>query len=58
MVTLEERVSRIEGAYEQVAQRLDSIDARLNTLLMVMIGSWATLVVGIIAGLIALFTTR
>ena len=29
MVTLEERVSRLEGAYEQVGSRLDSIDSRL-----------------------------
>ena len=76
MVTLEERVSRLEGAYEQVGSRLDSLDnrlievnqsvsalreemnSRMNTLLTVVIGSWATLVVGIIAALIALFTTR
>ena len=76
MTTTEERVSRLEGAYEQVDRRLDSIDTRLsdlnqsisdlraetnsrfNTLLTVVIGSWITLVVGIIAGLIALFTTR
>ena len=75
-VTLEERVSRLEGAYEQVGSRLDSLDSRLievnqsisvlreemnsrmNALLTVVIGSWATLVVGIIAALIALFTTR
>ena len=30
----------------------------MNTLLTVVIGSWATLVVGIIAAPIALFTTR
>ena len=76
MTTAEERISRLEGAYEQVDRRLDSIDTRLsdlnqsisdlraetnsrfNTLLTVVIGSWITLVVGIIAGLIALFTTR
>ena len=29
MVTLEERVSRLEGAYEQVGSRLDSLDRRL-----------------------------
>ena len=76
MTTIEERVSQLEGTYEQVDRRLDNIDSRLselnqslsslrgetnsrlNTLLAVMIGSWATLVVGIIAGLIALFTTR
>ena len=76
MVTIEERVSRLEGAYEQVGGRLDSLDRRLievnqsiaalreemnsrmNALLTAVIGSWATLVVGIIAALIALFTTR
>ena len=76
MTTAEERISRLEGAYEQVDRRLDSIDSRLsdlnqsiselraetnsrfNTLLTVVIGSWITLVVGIIAGLIALFTTN
>ena len=58
MTTTEERLSRLEGAYEQVASRLDSIDARLNTLLTVTLGLWATLTAGIIAGLIALFITR
>lgn len=83
MTTAEERISRLEGAYEQVDRRLDSMDrrldsidtrlsemnqsidsrfsemnSRLNTLLTVTIGLWATLVVGIIAGLITLFTTR
>ena len=76
MTTAEERISRLEGAYEQVDRLLDSIDSRLsdlnqsiselraetnsrfNTLLTVVIGSWITLVVGIIAGLIVLFTTN
>ncbi len=31
MVTSEERMSRLEGAYEQVDQRLDGIDRRLDT---------------------------
>ena len=65
MTTTEERLSRLEGAYEQVDRLLDSIDSRLgemnsrlNTQLTVMLGLWATLTAGIIAGLIALFITR
>ena len=65
MTTTDERVSRLEGAYEQVDRTLDSIDSRLgemnsrlNTQLTVMLGLWATLTAGIIAGLIALFITR
>ncbi len=30
MVTSEERMSRLEGAYEQVDRRLDAIDRRLD----------------------------
>ena len=30
MTTIEERVSRLEGAFEQLVQRLDRIEARLD----------------------------
>ena len=73
MTTIEERVSRLEGAYEQVDRRLggiedrliemnqntnarfDEMNNRINTLITVVIGSAATLAVGIAAGFIALF---
>ena len=73
MTTTEERVSRLEGAYEQVDRRLggiedrliemnqntnarfDEMNNRINTLIAVVIGSAATLAVGIAAGFIALF---
>ena len=84
MVTIEERVSRLEGAYEQVDRRLggiedrlietnqntnarfdemnqntnarfDEMNSRINTLITVVVGSAATLAVGIAAGFIALF---
>ena len=32
MTTIEERVSRLEGAFEQLVQRLDRIEARLDRL--------------------------
>lgn len=47
----EQRVSRLEGAYEQVDRRLDSMDRRLSEMnsrfnnLYVLIGaSWVTLI--------------
>ena len=47
----EQRVSRLEGAYEQVDRRLDSMDRRLSEInnrfnnLYVLIGaSWVTLI--------------
>ncbi len=62
MVTTEERVSRLEGAYEQVDQRLGGIEdrliemnSRINTLITVVIGAAVTLAVGMTAGFIALF---
>ena len=48
MITSDERISRLEGVYEQVDKRLDSIDRRLNTLLILMCGSWVTIIVAII----------
>ena len=47
MITSDERISRLEGVYEQVDKRLDSIDRRLNTLLILMCGSWVTIIVAI-----------
>ena len=56
MVTsVEERVSRLEGAYEQVDRRLDDLNQRLNelsqrvnTLLVLVCGSWVTTMAAII----------
>lgn len=66
MVTIEERVSRLEGAYEQVDSRLDDlnqsmnalrtdmtskfaeVNSRINTLYVVLAGSWVTMMVAII----------
>ena len=53
----EERVSRLEGVYEQVDRRLDSIDrrfnemnSRFNTLYILIGASWVT-VIGDMIGL-------
>ncbi len=73
MVTLEDRVSRLECAYEQVDRRLDDLNqslnalrsemleshnslraemnSRFNNLYVIVVGSWMT----VIAGMIALF---
>ncbi len=52
----EERLSRLEGAYEQVNERLGDLRSEVNTLrntmLLLMGGVWATMV----GGFIALFT--
>ena len=61
MATEEQRVSRLEGAYEQVDSRLDemsrSIEAlraemnsRFNNMIILMGGSWVT-IMGTIIGL-------
>jgi len=54
-VATEQRVSRLEGAYEQVDRRLDSMDqsinglraemsSRFNTMYVLIGASWVTLV--------------
>lgn len=50
-MAIEQRVSRLEGAYEQVDRRLDSLDRRLSEMnsrfnnLYILIGaSWVTLI--------------
>jgi tetrahydromethanopterin S-methyltransferase subunit G len=66
MVTIEERVSRLEGVYEQVDSRLDDlnqsmnglraemtskfaeVNSRINTLYVILAGSWVTMMVAII----------
>ena len=59
MTTTDERLSRVEGAYEQVDRRLDdmnrSIDAlrnemnsRINNVYLLIFGSWVTIMVAII----------
>jgi tetrahydromethanopterin S-methyltransferase subunit G len=66
MVTIEERVSRLEGAYEQVNSRLNDlnqsmnalrtdmtskfaeVNSRINTLYVILAGSWVTMMVAII----------
>ncbi len=49
MTTLEERVSRLEGAYEQVDRRLEEMNNRFNNLYILIGGSWVTLMGAIIA---------
>ena len=48
-ISIEERVARLEGILEQINIRLDSIDRRLNTLTTVMVGTWITTIITIIA---------
>jgi tetrahydromethanopterin S-methyltransferase subunit G len=60
-VAVEQRVSRLEGAYEQVDRRLDGIErtlealrsetnSRFNTLYIIMAALWVS-VVGLLIGL-------
>jgi hypothetical protein len=49
VATLEERVSRLEGAYEQVDRRLEEMNNRFNNLYILIGGSWVTLMYAIIA---------
>lgn len=59
MTTTEERISRLEGAYEQVDRRLDDmnqaivalrneVNSRINTLYVLLCGSWVTTMAAII----------
>ena len=48
-ISIEERVARLEDILEQINIRLDSIDRRLNTLTTVMVGTWITTIITIIA---------
>ena len=77
MVTTEDRVSRLEGAYEQVDRRLDDLNTRLsdlsnqvdrrfevmdrrfdamdrrfNSLMVIVAGSWITMMAAIISGIV------
>ena len=56
----EERLSRLEGAYEQVSERLNELarglsdlrsdmNSRFNVMLVLLGGVWATVVAGFIA---------
>ena len=56
---MKQRVSRLEGAYEQVDARLhdtgqaveslrSEMNSRFNTLMVIMIGSWITTILAII----------
>jgi tetrahydromethanopterin S-methyltransferase subunit G len=58
-VEAERRISRLEGAYEQVdarlhdlAQSLEStraeLNSRINTLTVIVVGSWVTIMLAII----------
>ena len=55
----ERRISRLEGAYEQVDARLHDLaqsvessraelNSRINTLMVIVVGSWATIMVAIV----------
>ena len=70
MVTTEDRVSRLEGAYEQVDRRLDDlntrlsdignqvdrrfdvIDRRFTSLIILVAGSWVTMMGAIISSIV------
>jgi hypothetical protein len=60
-MALEQRVSRLEGAYEQVDRRLDGmergltslraeVNSRFNTLYIIIAGLWVS-IVGLLIGL-------
>ena len=48
VIPVEERVSRLEGVVEQIDKRLSDIDRRLNTILILLCGSWVTTMAAII----------
>ena len=59
MTTTDERISRLEGAYEQVDQRLNDIsqalnsfrnevNSRINNLYILFFGGWVTIMAAII----------
>ena len=50
----EQRISRIEGALDQLSARLDEMNGRINTLMIPACGSWVT----IMAAIITLFFTQ
>ena len=61
MVIEQQRISRLEGAYEQVDRRLDELhrsieglrtemNSRFNTLIVLLAASWVTLI-GVMIGL-------
>ena len=61
MVIEQQRISRLEGAYEQVDRRLDELhrsieglrtemNSRFNTLIVLLVASWVTLI-GVMIGL-------
>ena len=54
MVTMEERVSRLEGAYEQLDQRLGDLQASLNRLETKVDGQFRTLMAVMVTGGIAI----
>ena len=59
MTTTDERLSRLEGAYEQVSRRLDDMsrsldsfrnemNSRINNLYVLFFGGWVTIMAAII----------
>lgn len=44
----EQRISRLEGALEQLSVRLDEMNSRINTLMILVCGSWVTIMGAII----------
>jgi prefoldin subunit 5 len=55
MVTIEERVSRLEGAFEQLSMTLQSLENRITNLESRMTIMWATTMGTMVAGFITLF---
>ncbi len=57
-MALEERISRLEGVNEQILERLNSIEARLNTQMTVTVAMWVTTIAVALSTLVAvLFRT-
>lgn len=54
-MSTQERLARLEGIIEQIGQRLDSIDTQLNTLTLLLGGTWITTVITILAVGVAQF---
>jgi tetrahydromethanopterin S-methyltransferase subunit B len=60
-MTSDDRISRLEGITEEIRNRLgsmdarmNSIDGRLNTLLVVMVAMWGTTMLAVISTLVAI----
>ncbi len=53
-MTSDERISRLEGITEEIRNRLNSLDSRLNTLTVVLVAMWGTTMLAVISTLVAI----